>query len=214
LQIHDSVLFTENTADLALQLLDATALCWRLYLEGHDVKERFAKHAELWKRKLEPAFYAFNDMHMAMAFVGAGLEREAEDLISSRETWLMTQPPGNMTNVQMTRDIGLPICKAVLAFGRGQYAKAVDYLYPIRHRLHEFGGSHAQRDVVLQTLVEASLRSGNHSRTKEILNERFTVKARSPYNWLKQAALLEQMGERLEGVVVRENVTKYRTQLL
>jgi hypothetical protein len=130
--------------------------------------------------------------------------------ISSREKWLLMQPLENVSNFQMTRDIGLPICKAVLAFGRGQYATAVDYLYPIRHRLHEFGGSHAQRDVVLQTLVEASLRSGNSARTKEILNERFTVKARSPYNWLKQAALLEQMGERLESAVARENVKRYR----
>jgi hypothetical protein len=210
LHIHDAVLFTENQADLALQLLDATALCWRLYLEGHDVSARFAKHAELWKRKLEPAFYAFNDMHMAMAFVGAGFEREAEALITSREKWLTTQPLETVSNVQMTRDIGLPICKAVLAFGRGQYQKTVDYLYPIRHRLHEFGGSHAQRDVVLMTLIEAALR-GQDKRANEILNERFEVKARSPYNWLKQAVLLEQIGERLEGAVARENVALYRT---
>jgi hypothetical protein len=208
LQIHDSVLFTENQADLALQLLDATALCWRLYLEGHDVSARFKKHAELWKCKLEPAFYAFNDMHMAMAFVGAGLEREAEKLIASRERWLLTQNE-NISNVQMTRDIGLPICKAVLAFGRGQYQQTVERLYPIRHRLYEFGGSHAQRDVVLMTLVEAALR-GNDKRAKEILNERFEVKARSPYNWLKQAAFLEQLGEKLESETAKENAMHYR----
>jgi tetratricopeptide (TPR) repeat protein len=210
LQIHDSVLFTENQADLALQLLDATALCWRLYLEGHDVKERFAKHAELWKGKLEPAFYAFNDMHVAMAFVGAGLEHEAETLIASREKWLMTQPLETVSNAQMTRDIGLPICNAVLAFGRGNYQETVEYLYPIRHRLHEFGGSHAQRDVVLMTLVEAALR-GNDKRAKEILNERFEVKARSPYNWLKQATFLEQLGERLESATAKETARHYRT---
>jgi tetratricopeptide (TPR) repeat protein len=209
LHIHDSVLFTENQADLALQLLDATALCWRLYLEGHDVRERFAKHAELWKSKIEPAFYAFNDMHVAMALVGAGFELEAEALIESREKWLMTQKLETVSNVQMTRDIGLPICKAVLAFGREHYVEVVHLLYPIRHRLHEFGGSHAQRDVVLMTLVEAAIR-GNDKRAKEILNERFEVKARSPYNWLKQATLLEQLGEKLESVASKEKATHYR----
>jgi tetratricopeptide (TPR) repeat protein len=208
LQIHDSVLFTENQADLALQLLDATALCWRLYLEGHDVSERFKKHAELWQGRLEPAFYAFNDMHIAMAFVGAGLEQEVETFIASREQWVTTQS-GKVSNLQMTRDIGLPICKAVLAFGRGQYQKTVDYLYPIRHRLHEFGGSHAQRDVVLMTLIEAALR-GNDKRAKEILNERFEVKARSPYNWLKQATLLEQLGEKLESAAAKEKAMSQR----
>jgi tetratricopeptide (TPR) repeat protein len=213
LHIHDSVLFTENQADLALQLLDATALCWRLYLEGHDVKARFAKHAELWKRKLEPAFYAFNDMHMAMAFVGAGFEREAEMLILSRERWLTSHHEETTSNVQMTRDIGLPICKAVLAFGRGQYTNVVNLLYPIRHRLHEFGGSHAQRDVVLMTLVEAALR-GNDKRAKGILDERFKVKAHSPYNWLKQATLLEQLGEKLDSAAAKGKATRYRTASL
>jgi tetratricopeptide (TPR) repeat protein len=194
LEIHDAVLFTETQADVALQLLDATALCWRLYLEGHDVRARFIKHAELWKSKIEPAFYAFNDMHMAMAFVGAGLEHEAEVLITNRERWTHVQSDDTVSNVQMTRDIGLPICKAVLAFGRGNYQETVNHLYPIRHRLHEFGGSHAQRDVVLMTLLEAALRAQD-KRTKDILNERFEVKAQSPYTWLKQATLLEQLGE-------------------
>jgi tetratricopeptide (TPR) repeat protein len=224
LQIHDTVLFTQDTSDIALQLLDATALCWRLYLEGHDVSERFAKHAELWKRKVEPAFYAFNDMHMVMAFVGAGLEPEAEALIISREQFvskeqwlakaesLVAVHNSVNSNIAMTRDIGLPICKAVLAFGRGEYAKAAAYLYPIRHRLHEFGGSHAQRDVVLQTLLEASLRSSNHVQTKEILNERFVVKPRSPYNWLKQAALLEHLGQNLEAVTARDTALLERKQ--
>jgi tetratricopeptide (TPR) repeat protein len=209
LQIHDSVLFTENQADIALQLLDATALCWRLHLEGHDVKERFVKHAELWKSKLEPAFYAFNDMHVAMAFVGAGFEHEVEALITSREQWLMTETLETTSNVQMTRDIGLPICKAVLAFGREQYKEVANLLYPIRHRLHEFGGSHAQRDVVLMTLVEAALR-GKDKRAREILNERFEVKARSPYNWLKRATLLEQLGERLESTAAKERAITYQ----
>jgi hypothetical protein len=194
LHIHDSVLFTEHQAEIALQLLDATALCWRLYLEGHDVSTRFKKHAELWKSKIETAFYAFNDMHMAMAFVGAGLEQEAETLIANRERWLSAQPNERISNVHMTRDIGLPICKATLAFGRGNYQEVVQQLYPIRHRLHEFGGSHAQRDVVLMTLLEAALRA-NDTRAREILNERFEVKARSPYNYFKQAKLLEQLGE-------------------
>jgi tetratricopeptide (TPR) repeat protein len=209
LEIHDSVLFVDNQADVALQLLDATALCWRLYLEGHDVRERFIKHAELWKSKLEPAFYAFNDMHVAMAFVGAGFESDAETLITSRERWLMTQALETTSNAQMTRDIGLPICNAVLAFGREQYGEVVNLLYPIRYRLHEFGGSHAQRDVVLMTLIEAALR-GNDKRAKEILNERFEVKARSPYNWLKQATLLEQLGERLESAAAKEKAISYR----
>ena len=33
-------------------------------------------------------------------------------------------------------------------------------LLPIRTRVHEFGGSHAQRDAVERTLLEAAIRAG------------------------------------------------------
>lgn len=210
LEIHDAVLLTADNAGLALTLLDSSALCWRLYLEGRVEHERFADQAERWKRTVEPAFYAFNDMHMTMAFVGAGLEREAEELIRSRERWLETNPPEHISNVRMTREIGLPVCKAILAFGRGQYRRAVELLYPIRRRLHEFGGSHAQRDAVLRTLVEAALRSGNHTLAQALLSERISVKPRSPYNWLKQAQLLEQIGETAKAKLARANALRYR----
>ncbi|WP_276953606.1 tetratricopeptide repeat protein [Allomeiothermus silvanus] len=211
LEIHDTVLLTADNAGLALTLLDATALCWRLYLEGHDLRPRFAEQAERWRRKVEPAFYAFNDMHMTMAFVGAGLEQEAEELIRSRERWLATYPPEHLSNVRMTREVGLPVCKAVLAFGRGQYRRVVELLYPIRRRLHEFGGSHAQRDAVLRTLLEAAIRGGDYPLSQAILSERISIKPRSPYNWLKQAQLLERIGETAKAELARKNAARHRS---
>lgn len=213
LQIHDSAIFTPDQDGLALQLLDASALCWRLLLGGRIEKKRFAAHAERWKRKVEPAFYAFNDMHMVMALVGAGLEQDAVELIASREEWLTMPHPASLSNVQMTRDIGLPVCKAILAFGRGEYGWVVELLYPIRRRLHEFGGSHAQRDAVLQTLVEAALRA-NHPLAQALLSERISVKPRSPYNWLKQAQLLEQMGNSAKATLARETAMQQRNKPL
>ncbi len=143
------------------------------------------------------------------------LEIEAQALIQSRERWLANPPRSNqvngqISNVSMTRNIGLPICKSILAFGREKYQEVVNLLYPIRHQLHEFGGSHAQRDVVLQTLLVAALRAGNTKVSKELLAERLEAKPRSPYNWLKQAALLEQMGEKLEGAVAKEKARQFQ----
>ena len=47
----------------------------------------------------------------------------------------------------MAREVGLPILRAIEAFGRGEYADAVGLLLPVRYRAHRFGGSHAQRDI-------------------------------------------------------------------
>ncbi len=173
-QIFDTALFTPNGTDLALELLDATALLWRLKLEGHSELERFRAVASRWLHKTEPAFYAFNDMHMTMAFVGAGLELEAQNLIESREEWLASNPNPSMNNVAMTREIGLPVCKAILEFGHGNYAQVIEHLFPIRRRIHEFGGSHAQRDAVLKTLIEAALRGGRYDLARAILSERIS----------------------------------------
>lgn len=57
---------------IVLQSIDASALLWRLKLEGVDVGDRFAPLAAAWERSAEDAFYSFNDLHAIMAFVGAG----------------------------------------------------------------------------------------------------------------------------------------------
>ena len=59
----------------------------------------------------------------------------------------------------MSREVGLPFARAVAAFGRGEYATVVDELLPMRGHANRFGGSHAQRDIVHLTLVEAALLS-------------------------------------------------------
>ncbi len=210
LAINDAVLFADNKGDNALELLDSSALCWRLLLEGRAVGERFLKQAAIWRGKIEPAFYAFNDMHAVMSFVGAGAESDALELIASRERWLATSPSATVSNARMTREIGLPICKALLEFGRGNYAACVRYLYPIRQRLHEFGGSHAQRDVVLKTLLEAALRDGQYALARDLSSERMDARPRSPYNWQKHAAALNGLGETAKAAVIAHEAAKRR----
>ena len=204
LEIFDAALLNDSNGGLALQLLDASALLWRLRLEGHREQERFSRLAAKWLHRLEPAFYAFNDMHAVMALVGAGWENHAEALIASRERWLETKPPSTVNNASNTREIGLPICKAILAFERGQFEIVIALLYPIRRRIHEFGGSHAQRDVVLKTLIEAALRAKKFDLAQAMLSERIVVRPKSPYNWLKYAVALEGIGENTRAVLARE----------
>ena len=58
----------------------------------------------------------------------------------------------------MTSSVGLPVCRSLVAFGDGDYERVLDDLWPVRTRLHEFGGSHAQRDAMERTLLEAAIR--------------------------------------------------------
>jgi tetratricopeptide (TPR) repeat protein len=69
LDLFDQKLMGPQT-DMILVLLDATALLWRLRLEGVDVGDRFERVADVWAAKLEAeaGFYAFNDVHAMMSF--------------------------------------------------------------------------------------------------------------------------------------------------
>jgi hypothetical protein len=95
----------------------------------------------------------------------------------------------------MTAEVGIPVCQALVDFGRGDHAAVIEGLLPIRGRLAEFGGSHAQRDAVQRTLVESALRSGRVDLARALLSERLGVRPGSPWNWRRQARLASLLGD-------------------
>jgi hypothetical protein len=56
---------------------------------------------------------------------------------------------------ETTRLIGLAACRGIIAFARGDYARAVELLGALPPIAHRIGGSHAQRDLLYLTLLEA-----------------------------------------------------------
>ncbi|MFG1968532.1 tetratricopeptide repeat protein [Nonomuraea fuscirosea] len=199
LAIYDAVLADGQSC---MELLDAAALLWRLHLEGSEQPERWRVLAEAWPPRMGEPFYTFNDMHAVMSYVGAGRIAEAERLIAGREAYVARPRPG-VTNHAMTLRVGLPVCRAIVAFGRGDYEAVVELLHPIRHRVGEFGGSHAQRDAVQRTLLEAALRAGRRDVARVLVSERISVRPCSPYNWLKQASLADAIGDGAAAAVAR-----------
>ncbi len=193
-RLHDAQIHHAESAGLALELLDASALLWRLLLDGHDETARWRRLADAWGRQVETPFYAFNDLHAVMAWAAAGDLGRAERLIEDRERFLDEPRPG-VSNYAMTARIGLPACRGVVAFGAGRYADAIDHLYPICHHLNEFGGSHAQRDVLLRTVLEAALRSRRVDLAGALMRARMHAKPDSPYNWRQQSRLLTASGD-------------------
>ncbi|KJH84580.1 tetratricopeptide repeat protein [Pseudomonas sp. KSR10] len=153
---------------LALELIDASALLWRLHLLDIDVGNRWSAVAERWSAMASDGNYAFNDFHAAMAFACSGRDdllerlREAQRRACSRED----------DNARFTRLVGEPGVDAVVAFVAGQYGQCVERLRPVRSQAHLFGGSHAQRDLLDQTLIHAARRSGQNSLARALIRER------------------------------------------
>ena len=210
LEIYDAVLNNVESAGLAMEMLDASALLWRLYLEGSDQSPRWTALAASWDSAMVTPHYSFNDMHAVMSYVGAGRISDAERLVDARARYVAEAADPTVTNVAMAREVGLPVARAILAFGTGDYDRTVELLVPIRSKVRRFGGSHAQRDAVQRTLLEAALRSGNHDLARVLLSERLGINPCSPYAWLKQAALSTAVGDAASAAVARGRADSIR----
>jgi hypothetical protein len=164
-----------TTSQLVLELIDASALLWRLELLGVDVGARWQPVADAWA-PLANASYAFNDAHAMMAFVRAGHTERARALLAAQDRALAS----GADNAAFTREVGSAVTRAIHAFGAGDAAEAVRLLRPVRAIAHRFGGSHAQRDVLDRTLLEAARRAGQHALARALEAERSALRAPAP----------------------------------
>ncbi len=163
-------------SSMILDMVDASALLWRLKLRGIDLGNRWQAIADRWQPLIEDKLYAFNDCHAVMALIGAGRVGEAERTVS-----ILTETARKQSdNALMSRDVGLPLARALLAFEHGKYAATIDLLRPLRNIAQRFGGSHAQRDLIDLTLIEAAYRAGETSLVRALANERLALKPKSP----------------------------------
>ena len=174
----------------ALELLDGSSLLWRLSLLGHNVGDRWNGLADKWQTRVDDAYYAFNDVNAMMAFVGAGNSKAQKRQIDSAKR----AAAGSGTVAMMSREIGVPACEGFAAFGRGDYAQAIELLLPLRAKANRFGGSHAQRDMFSWTLTEAAMRLGDRVLADAFVAERLSWKPESPINrmWAERAVKLKQ----------------------
>jgi tetratricopeptide (TPR) repeat protein len=157
---------------LCFDLVDASALLWRLDLAGADVGDRWRPLADAWAGLGEETRFSFNDAHAMMAFAGAGRFDDAAALLDRLRTAAARPLSPGEDHPAVAARIGLPVCEALLAFAQGRFADAADRLRGVRNIAHGFGGSHAQRDLIDVTAIEAALRGGETALARALAAER------------------------------------------
>lgn len=177
LRIYDEKVRPKPDADVLMEWIDASAMLWRLHLEGVDLGDRFEKLAACWKRASEDAFYVFNDVHAVMAFLGAGRAADAERTLKA----MRHAAADGGDNAYMTRKVGLPLAEALIAFEAGRYGDCVEKICAVRGIAQRFGGSHAQRDILTLTVLHAALRGGFARAAEAFAAERLAHKPQSPW---------------------------------
>lgn len=192
LALYDGPIRSDKSNSI-LDLVDASSLLWRLHLLGQDFgSKRWMEVADCWMTYANHGIYAFNDLHVMMALAATQQFDKAQQLIKSMEILAN----GKQTTHKLSLiNIGLPACRGFLAFGQGRYSEAVKHLMPVRNSGFNFGGSHAQRDIMNITVIEALLRDGQHRLARTLLNERLESKPSSPQNWLMMSRAYSGLGE-------------------
>jgi hypothetical protein len=185
-----------DALQVTLNRVDAVSMLWRLHLLGADVSGRCRELLSGWD--LDPAHaghYAFNDVHVVLACLGAGDVATAERWVARCAARVLVAEDVRRDNHAVAREVGLPLMRGLLALARGDADAAVDALYPARQLAQRLGGSHAQRDLIDQTLLAAAARGQRSGPGRALLNERRMAKPATPLtqHWMAQLGDAEEV---------------------
>jgi tetratricopeptide (TPR) repeat protein len=173
LDLYDRRIGAGHTTEVA-DLIDASALLWRIDLRGGDSGERWSALALAWSPHAEDGFCSFNDIHAMLAFVGARDWNNAARLELALARSGLRPTRHGLT----TRQLGLTACRALVAFGRGDAAVAAALLASLPVSAQRLGGSHAQRDVLHLTMQHALDRGRRPSRLEPVPTAASAVRPR------------------------------------
>lgn len=166
---------------ITLNRVDAAALLWRLHLLEVDVSGAAAALADGWPAiEAHAGHYAFNDVHRVLALLAAGRAAAAEAWVARCAERAMAAEDAGRANHAVAREVGLPLMRGLLALHRGQPAAACELIAPLRGSARQVGGSHAQRDLIDQTLLAAAAAAGQRALGRALIHERTMAKPVTP----------------------------------
>ena len=192
-------------AKSAGSLTDSASLMWRMQVYAgvappvpwEEVRDQAAPAAD----RPGPAF---RDAHAALAFAASGddvaLGRMMDGLRDAAQG-------GNA----LAGEVTLPLVQGIHAFAQGDYPLAVRLMEPVAGQFARMGGSHAQREVFEDTLLEAYLRAEQFDNAEAMLQSRLKQRAsvRDTF-WLGRAQARKGQAE-AAGTSLREAIERWQS---
>ncbi len=139
------------------RLADGASFLWRCLLDDRAPPPNWQAMAELTARNFSQSGLAFADLHAAMVEAATGCLPALERRIAAQERRVVENalPPGKVVPT---------LCRALAAYAKQDWPGAIDHLESALPDLPRVGGSNAQRDVFLLTLIAACRRAGQPRR--------------------------------------------------
>jgi hypothetical protein len=168
---------TKAAPDHFIDLQNAPAILWRLEQMGVAVGDRWQELADKAEARIGDAGHLLLVPHLMMALAATGRTAAAARFLAALRA--LAAEKGRWTAPAIA-EIVLPACAAVLAHRRGGYARVVDLLGPRRERIRLLGGSNAQRDLFMQMLADAAMKSGRRDTVAEIIAHEAATRTSPP----------------------------------
>jgi tetratricopeptide (TPR) repeat protein len=184
LDVYDRKVRAEST-DEYLDLVNAASLLWRLEQANVDVGSRWRELAERAVTHMQDHAFALADLHYAIAIAACEPAR-AESFLDSCAKCAQS---GRGTVSEVMNAVGLAVAGAIVAHRRSAYDKAATLLLPVRSEFRRIGGSHAQRDIFDELLIDSAVRSGRLPLARLLLAERTAARPHDIWSWRTMAAL-------------------------
>jgi tetratricopeptide (TPR) repeat protein len=195
----------EEKRDEYLDIANSASVLWRLEQAGVNVGERWNELATFSAKHIEDHIFVFADLHYGMAMAAGCDPAVVERHLGSCEKFAEAE---GGTESRVMVEVGLAIAKAIAAHRRGDYLSASDMLFPVRSEIWKVGGSHAQRDLFEQLLIDSTMRSRRNERAKQLLSERTARRPHDIWSWKNLGNVLEACGEAEAAVEARSKFAK------
>lgn len=176
LKIHDERCWGIQP-DYSQDQIGAISLLARLELAAVDVGERWQSLLPFLETRRDDVIQPFLSLQYlyGLARAGSALTDELLQLIRAQ-----TDTPVVEQDRLLWRDVGIPAAEGMVAHARGEHDTAARQLASVRSTLWRVGGSHAQRDLFEQLLLDARLRSGDWQAARRTLEHRRQWEPDSP----------------------------------
>jgi tetratricopeptide (TPR) repeat protein len=211
LELYDREIRADKT-EFAADLQNAASLLWRLELRGVDVGHRWQELAQVSSKRLVDMAHPFNSLHFVMALLRAGRVAEARQHMEAMRRHVEARrprpkaPKGTSPSSAAARtqplvlsdtlapvfeDVAIPASEGLAAFHEGVFSQATERLMKSFGKLQSIGGSHAQRDVIVLTMIQAARDGGYLALARDLLAARTHTKEGSADAWHAYGRVLE-----------------------
>jgi predicted Zn-dependent protease len=100
-------------------------------------------------------------------------------------------------------EVGATLTQAVRAQFQGDFELALRLMLPLRYRVRAIGGSHAQRDMFAQMLIDVALKIKKFALARALLHERVALRPGSARSWNLLAQALVGDGKATDAAEAR-----------